>query len=108
MDRRAVTVASAAGCRRKGPPVARRVREGRSPKGGAQDARQFAVSTRMCCQRTSAARSRTRRAGCPEGATPGVCFLLVTFLCTSKEELPARPKGEWKLCTSKHKSKELD
>jgi len=23
---------------------------------------------------------------CAEGATPGVCFLLVTFLCTSKEK----------------------
>ncbi len=32
-------------------------------------------------------------------ATWGV-FLLVTFLCTSKEKLPARPQGEWKLCTA--------
>ena len=31
-------------------------------------------------------------------ATRGV-FLLVTFLCTSKEKLPARPQGEWKPCT---------
>ena len=41
-----------------------------------------------------------------ERATWGV-FLLVTFLCTSKEKLPARPQGEWKPCTSKteHKDK---
>jgi len=36
-------------------------------------------------------------------ATWGV-FLLVTFLCTSKEKLPARPQGEWKPCTSRTKS----
>ena len=41
-------------------------------------------------------------------ATWGV-FLLVTFLCTSKEKLPARPQGERKLCTfESNKSKELD
>jgi hypothetical protein len=37
-------------------------------------------------------------------ATWGV-FLLVTFLCTSKEKLPARPQGEWKPCTSQPKIK---
>ena len=91
-----------------GPPVARRACAGRSPKGGAHDARQFAVSTWMCCQRTAGARSRTWRAGCPEGATPGVCFFGY-FLCTSKESGPLAA-GEWKLCTSKRQaeSKELD
>jgi hypothetical protein len=34
-----------------------------------------------------AARSRTRRAGCPESAPPGVCFFGY-FLCTSKESNP--------------------
>ena len=33
------------------------------------------------------ARSRTRRAGCPESAPPGVCFFGY-FLCTSKESDP--------------------
>jgi len=33
------------------------------------------------------AQSRTRRAGCPEGAPPGVCFFAY-FLCTSKESKP--------------------
>src|SRR3954462_12591793 len=31
-------------------------------------------------------------------------FLLVTFLCTSKEKLPAPPQEEWKLCTRKRAS----
>jgi hypothetical protein len=39
------------------------------------EARQFAVSTRTCCQRTAGAPSRTRRAGGPEGAPSGGCFL---------------------------------
>jgi len=46
-----------------GPPVARRACGGKSPKGGAQEARQFAVRTGMCGQRTAGARSRTWRAG---------------------------------------------
>ena len=33
-------------------------------------------------------------------------FLLVTFLCTSKEKLPARPKGEWKPCPYRKQSKD--
>ena len=43
-------------------------------------------------------RSRTRRAGCPEGVPPGVCFFGY-FLCTSKESDPLAA-GEWKLCPS--------
>jgi len=41
-----------------------------------------------------AARSRTWRAGCPEGAPPGVCFF-GDFLYTSKESYPLgrRPSG---------------
>src|SRR4029079_871655 len=42
--------------------------------------------------------SRSRRAGCPETAPPGVCFFGY-FLCTSKESNPLAA-GEWKLCTS--------
>jgi hypothetical protein len=53
--------------------------------------------------RSPLANSEGRMPG--ERAT-GVCFLLVTFLCTSKEKLPARPKGEWKLCTSGNREME--
>src|SRR5579884_139338 len=36
-----------------------------------------------------------------EGCSALPCFLLVTFLCTSKEKLPARPAAERKLWLSK-------
>src|SRR5579883_2099377 len=32
-----------------------------------------------------------------------MCFLLVTFLCTSKEKLPARPAAERKLCSGEQR-----
>ena len=48
------------------------------------------------------AASRSRRAGCPKTASPGVCFFGY-FLCTSKESDPLAA-GEWKLCTSKARS----
>ena len=41
----------------------------------------------------------------------GACFLLVTFLCTSKEKLPVRPKGERKpllLNRNQDQDQELD
>ena len=45
---------------------------------------------------------RTRRAGCPEGAPPGVCFF-GDFLCTSKESYPLtrRASGSTALKTNK-------
>jgi len=49
--------------------------------------------------------TRTRSAGCAQGAMLWGVFLLVTFLCTSKEKLPARLKGEWKLLLLKPKIK---
>src|SRR6188768_847492 len=53
-------------------------------------------------------RSRSRRAGCPETAPPGVCFFGY-FLCTSKESDPLarRASGSLALQTN-YKSKELD
>src|SRR5579884_913001 len=45
--------------------------------------------------------SQNLRAVPPEGCFALPCFLLVTFLCTSKEKLPARPAAERKLWLSK-------
>ena len=47
--------------------------------------------------------SRTRRAGCPESAPPGVCFF-GDFLCTSKESYPLarRASGSLALKNKKH------
>ena len=45
-------VASAAGCRPNGAPCGAASGRRKSPKGGAQDARQFAACTRTCIQRT--------------------------------------------------------
>ena len=42
-------------------------------------------------------RERTWRAWMPGRRGGRGVFLLVTFLCTSKEKLPARPQAEWKL-----------
>src|SRR5579885_1140211 len=38
-----------------------------------------------------------------EGCSALPCFLLVTFLCTSKEKLPARPAAERKLCSGEQR-----
>jgi hypothetical protein len=54
---------TAALCSSRVPSRPRRGRGGKSPQGRAHDARAFAVSTGMCCQRTSVASSRSRRAG---------------------------------------------
>jgi len=72
-----------------GPPVPRRGRGGKSPKGRAQEARAFAVGTGMCRQRTAAASSRSRRLE-PATAVPGVPFSLVTFSWASKRKWLAR------------------
>ncbi len=53
---------------------------------------------------TPGTRSRSRRAGCPETAPPGVCFFGY-FLCTSKESDPLAA-GEWKLCTCKRETED--
>ena len=55
-------------------------------QGRAHDARAFAVGTRMCRQRTSAAPSRSRRARCPATAAARVPFSLVTFSWASKRK----------------------
>jgi hypothetical protein len=89
-------------------PLWRGERGRKSPKEGAHDARPFAACTGRALSepRSPLANSEGRMPG--EARHRGV-FLLVTFLCTSKEKLPARPKGEWKLCTFKNnKSKKLD
>jgi len=55
---------------------------------GATERADSAVGTRMCRQRNT---GRGRGLfGAPKSAMPRVCFLLVTFLCTSKEKSPAR------------------
>ena len=93
----ALAFASTAGCRRNGAPYGAASARRKSPKGRAKDARTFAASTWTCCQRTSGARSRTRRAGCPEGAPSGVCFFGY-FRCAStapqeRREQRSRPRS---------------
>src|SRR5580765_5430571 len=76
----------------------------KSPKGRAHDAREGAARTGMCAQRPP---EPAREVGGQDARRPrhrGV-FLLVTFLCTSKEKLPARPQGEWKPCTFNDKKR---
>ena len=41
------------------------------------------------------AHARTRRAGCPEGAPPGVCFF-GDFLCTSTAPQERREQRSWR------------
>jgi len=100
--------ASAAGCRRNGAPVARRAGGGKARR-GARRMRARALRAHGCAlsdPRNLLANLEGRMPG--RRATWGV-FLLVTFLCTSKEKLPARPQGEWKLCTQgTTRAKELD
>ena len=52
--------------------------------------------------------TRTRSAGCAPGAMFWGVFSLVTFSCTSKRKLPARPQDEWKHLPQKLKSRKLD
>jgi hypothetical protein len=54
-------------------------------RGAHRDVRAFA-QRRMRCPRTRGARSRTRRAGCPEGDWPGCPYSLVTFSWASKRK----------------------
>jgi len=100
--------ASAAGCRPNGAPVARRAGGGKARR-GARRMRARALRAHGCAlsdPRNLLANLEGRMPG--RRATWGV-FLLVTFLCTSKEKLPARPQGEWKLCTQgTTRAKELD
>ena len=58
-------------------------------RGGARDRADSAVGTRMCRQRNTG-RGRGLFGRRPKSARPRACFLWVTFLCTSKEKLPAR------------------
>jgi hypothetical protein len=59
----------------------------KSPQGGAQDARPVRCAHMGVRSANPVARSRTRSAGCPESAPPGVSFF-GCFLCTSKESNP--------------------
>ena len=96
----AQATASAARCRPNGAPVARRAGGGRARR-VARRMRARALRAHGCAlsdPRNPLANLEGRMPG--RRATRGV-FLLVTFLCTSKEKLPARPQGEWKLCTSR-------
>src|SRR3569832_390421 len=43
----------------------------------------------MCARKTSVARSRTRRAGCPQGADPGCPFFGLPFFGHAKKGDPA-------------------
>ena len=83
--------ASAAGtaalCSSRVPSQPRQARGGKSPKGGPQDAGQFAVCTRTYCQRTSVARLRSLPGmDARQTAAARVPFSLVTFSCTSKRK----------------------
>ena len=73
------------------PPKRGLVRRGEGAQEKPAGARAGCARVRWCTrtytQRTSEAPSRTRRAGCPEGAPSGVCFF-GDFLCTSKESYP--------------------
>src|SRR5215470_4727136 len=72
--------ASAAGCRPTGPHVARRAREGKVRKDGAQDARQFAACTWTYIQRTPQRARAPAAQGCAEGAPPWGVFLWLLSL----------------------------
>jgi hypothetical protein len=74
-----------------GPPRARRVRGGKSPKGRAHDARAFAVGTGMCRQRTSVAHSRSRPASPADRALGGA--LLFGYFLLGKQEKVTRSPG---------------
>jgi hypothetical protein len=73
----------------RGPPRARRGREGKSPQGHAQDARAFAVRPWMACQRTSAAASRSRPSA--DRALGGA--LLFGYFLLGKQEKVTRSPG---------------
>ena len=80
------------------PPNRGPVRRGEGAQVKPEGARARCARVRWCTrtytQRTSGAPSRTRRAGCPEGAPSGVCFF-GDFLFTRKESHPLgrRPSG---------------
>ena len=82
--RRAVAVASAAGCRPNGAPCGAARGRRKSPKGGAQDARQFAACTWMCIQRTP---QPARGVGGQDARRPRHrgCVSLVTFFAQAKK-----------------------
>jgi len=91
----------------KWAPVARRAGGGKARR-GARRMRARALRAHGCAlsdPRNPLAKSEGRMPG--DRATWGV-FLLVTFLCTSKEKLPARPQGEWKLCTARARENDQD
>jgi hypothetical protein len=69
-----------------GPPVAWRAGGGK-PEGWRARCAPVRCAHMDVRSANPAARSRTRRAGCPESAPPGVCFFGY-FLCTSKESDP--------------------
>ncbi|UYK74981.1 hypothetical protein [Xanthomonas sacchari] len=66
-------------------PVRHGKQDGRKPRrGGAQDARRFSTAHGCAAEKCPAClRTRSAQRG---GRAARVCFLLVTFLCTSKEK----------------------
>jgi hypothetical protein len=82
--RRDVAVASAAGCRPNGAPCGAARGRRKSPKDGAQDARQFAACTRTCIQRTP---EPAREPGGQDArkARHRGCVSLVTFFAQAKK-----------------------
>jgi len=80
----AVAVASAAGCRPNGGPLWRGERVEESPKGRAQDAREFAARTWMCAQRTP---ERVRAIGGQDArrARHRGCVSLIPFFAQAKK-----------------------
>src|SRR4029078_209496 len=90
-----------------GPAVARGAGGGKARR-GARRMRARALRAHGCAlsdPRNPLANLEGRMPG--RRATWGV-FLLVTFLCTSKEKFPARAQGEWKLCTKQEAGFRLD
>jgi len=81
---RTVAVASAAGCRPNGAPCGAANAWRESPKGRAQDAREFAARTWMCAQRTP---ERVRALGGQDArrARYRGCVSLVTFFSQAKK-----------------------
>jgi hypothetical protein len=65
------------------------------PEGAARWIAPIPASAQGCAVAGTQRRAANSRAKSGSAISRGV-FLLVTFLCTSKEKLPARPQGEWK------------
>src|SRR5690606_19360380 len=66
--------------------------QNKARRGEHRDVLAFA-QRRMRCRRTLGARTRTRRAGCPEGARPGWPFSWLLLFGHSKRSDSGRPKA---------------